>query len=130
MSARKVCLTLSATHIQSDTHGATQTATHRAATRRASHRAAIRVRNSKTSISWETCSTFDTLKLKIDDFLRQSQNAAPATTFDTVTRSRSLANAISQNCTFGTSQSAAPATRLDNRPAQTAATAMITVTRF
>ncbi len=54
--------------------------------------AATRVRNSKTSISWETCSTFDTLKLKIDDFLRrQSQNAAPATTFDTVTRSCSLA---------------------------------------
>ena len=51
-------------------------------------------------------------------FSGHSQNAAPATTFDT-----SPATAIQQNSIFAMSQNAAPATRVDNATAQSAAPA-------
>ena len=61
----------------------------------------------------EACATFEDSHL----------NAALAATFGTVTRSHSPATAIRQNCTFGTSRSAAPATRLHNTVAQSVAIA-------
>ena len=90
----------------------------------------------KKSVSCETSSTFHTLKQKnrqfrtsfsykaiftklknvcflrrIRQFSSTSQNAVPATTFDTVSCFRSPDTAIHQNSNCATSQNAAPATR-------------------
>ena len=104
--------------------------------------------NVKTSISCETSSNFHTFETKnrrfyasfsykpiftklqkfyflrgFRKFSRQSPNAAPATTFDTASCSRSPANAIHEKNTFNTSQNAAPATQMQNATLQSAAPA-------
>ena len=55
-------------------------------------------------------------------FCKELQNAAPATTLDTVTRLLSPATAIRQNSIFATRQYT-PATRSDNAPTESAAPA-------
>ena len=102
----------------------------------------------KTSISCETSSNFHTFETKnrrfyasfsykpiftklqkyyflrgFRKFSRQSPNAAPATTFDAASCSRSPANAIHEKSTFNTSQNAAPATQMQNATLQSAAPA-------
>ena len=109
----------------------------------------LRLWRLKTSISCETSSNFHTFetknrrfyesfsynkaiftKLQNYDFLRgfrnfsrQSPNAAPARTFDTVSCSRSPANAIHGKSTLNASQNAAPATQMQNATLQSAAPA-------
>ena len=57
------------------------------------------------------------------NFSGQSQNAAPATTFDTVSCLRSPDTAIHGKSTLDTSQNAAPATQVQNAALQSAAPA-------
>ena len=108
----------------------------------------LRLWSVKTSISCETSWSFHTFESKnrafyasfsykhiftnlqkyyflrgFRKFSRQSPNAAPATTFATVSCSRSPANAIHEKSTFNTSQNAARATQMQNATLQSAAPA-------
>ena len=108
----------------------------------------LRLWSVKTSISCETSSNFHTLETKnrrfyasfsyktiftnlqnhyflrgFRKFSRQSPNAAPATTFDTVSRSRCPDTAIHRKSILATSQNAAPATQMQNAALQSTAPA-------